>query len=172
MYSTADSHTQFHPFVPHTPLAGILSSSHSGKRLILKDTQHSTTSARSLIWSSPSGSLLPPRPSRGASVVPALLQFKGFLKALSEPLSQIDTPSPFPTVCLVTLNTYRNRLYYRAPGWLSQLSVQLLILAHVLMSQLWDGALSWVPAWAGSLLTILSLSLCPCSALTCSCSLF
>ena len=34
-----------------------------------------------------------------------------------------------------------NKFTYRAPGWLSQLSLQLLILAQVMISELWDRAL-------------------------------
>ena len=52
-----------------------------------------------------------------------------------------------------------------APGWLSWLSVRVLILARVMIPGLWDWALSGTPRWVWSLLRILSLppSLRPCS---------
>ena len=46
-----------------------------------------------------------------------------------------------------------------APGWLCQLSVQLLTLAQVMISGPWDRALSWAPCSARSLLEILCLPL-------------
>ena len=47
----------------------------------------------------------------------------------------------------------------RAPDWLSQLSVGLLISAQVMISGSRDQAPCWTPYWAQSLLKILSLSL-------------
>ena len=51
---------------------------------------------------------------------------------------------------------------YRARGWLSWFSIQLLILAQVVISGLWDGALCQVLCSAGSRLDILSLCSSPC----------
>lgn len=61
--------------------------------------------------------------------------------------------------CAPVLNKSHPRL--GAPRWLSQLSVRLLILAQVVISELWNPALSWAPRSDGRLLKILSLSLCP-----------
>ena len=46
------------------------------------------------------------------------------------------------------------------PGWLSQLSVWLLVSAQVIISGLWDWAPHQALWWGRSLLEILSLSLC------------
>ena len=49
-----------------------------------------------------------------------------------------------------------------APGWLSGLSVQLLISAQVMIPGLWDWAPCWALHWAWSLLKVPpTLSLCP-----------
>ena len=45
-----------------------------------------------------------------------------------------------------------------APGWLSRLSVGLLISAQVTISGLWDWALHWTPCWVRGLLKIPPLS--------------
>ena len=45
------------------------------------------------------------------------------------------------------------------PGWLSQWGVWLLILAQLMISGSWDGALCWAPGSAASPLNILSLLL-------------
>ena len=49
------------------------------------------------------------------------------------------------------------------PGWLSQFSIQLLILAQVTISESWDWLPCGAPHWVRNLLKIfsLSLSLCP-----------
>ena len=51
-----------------------------------------------------------------------------------------------------------------APGWLSQLSIWLLILTQVIISGLWDQPPCWAPTWVGSLLEILSHPLPPTSS--------
>ena len=51
-----------------------------------------------------------------------------------------------------------------APGWLSCLSVQLLISVQVMIPGLWDQALCWALRCMWSLLGILSLSLSLCSS--------
>ena len=59
-----------------------------------------------------------------------------------------------------------------APGWPSWLSVQLLILAQVMILGLWDQALHRVPCWVWSLFKILSfLLLLPApSTSACACT--
>ena len=56
--------------------------------------------------------------------------------------------------------TLEESLSLGKPGWLSRLSVRLLILAQVMESGSQDWALSWAPHSMGSMLEILSLSLC------------
>ena len=53
----------------------------------------------------------------------------------------------------------KNLVKPRAPGWLNQWSGQLLILAQVMISALWDQAPGWAPHWAWSQLKILPLPL-------------
>ena len=70
--------------------------------------------------------------------------------------------------------TYKESLKFynkRVPGWLSQLSIQLLISAQVMTTKLWDEAPCWALHWVWSLFKIpppppslllsLSLSLSP-----------
>ena len=47
----------------------------------------------------------------------------------------------------------------RTPGWLSRLSIQLLISAQVMIPGSWDEAQRWAPGWVWGLLEILSLPL-------------
>lgn len=49
---------------------------------------------------------------------------------------------------------------FRGSQWLSWLSLWVLILARVVISGAWDGALHWALCWVWSLLGILSLFLC------------
>ena len=55
----------------------------------------------------------------------------------------------------------KKKKYIGVPGWLSQLSIWLLILAQVMISESWDWALSQTLCSAWSLLEILSPSLFP-----------
>ena len=57
------------------------------------------------------------------------------------------------------------------PGWLSWLSVQLLISTQVMIPGSWDLAPGWAPSWACTLLKILSPSLYPPPSLSFSLSL-
>ena len=58
------------------------------------------------------------------------------------------------------------KVHFRGPGWLSQLSVQLLIYAQVVIPESWDQVLRLALHWAWRLLGILSLSFCPSPPLT------
>ena len=58
------------------------------------------------------------------------------------------------------------------PGWLSWLSVWLLILAPVMIPGLWDWAPCWAQRWAWSLLKILSLPVCLLKKKECRLALF
>ena len=51
--------------------------------------------------------------------------------------------------CLVVLKINQSGV----PGWLSRLSIQLLISGQVLISRSWDQPLHWAPCWAWCLLT-------------------
>lgn len=61
---------------------------------------------------------------------------------------------PFKDTCLDHFPKWhlRKSIVLGAPGWLSQLSIQLLISAEVLISESWVQALRWAPGWVGSLL--------------------
>ena len=63
---------------------------------------------------------------------------------------------------ILTLDTKKHKKLktFGATGWLSQLSVQLLILAQVMLSTSWDQANVGLRAQWGIYLRILSLSLC------------
>ena len=63
------------------------------------------------------------------------------------PLNDRVVPNPVGIIKSLSLG---------APGWLSQLSFQLLILTQVLISWSWDQALHQAQHWAWSLLKILS----------------
>ena len=56
---------------------------------------------------------------------------------------------------------HRTKVVSGAPGWLSRLSVWLVISAQVMVSGLWDQPLSQALHWEWNLLKILSVSLCP-----------
>ena len=58
---------------------------------------------------------------------------------------------------------------FRAPGWLSQVSTQLLILTQVMITWSWKLALCWALCWAWSVLGIFYL--CPSLSLAVSLSL-
>ena len=60
-------------------------------------------------------------------------------------------------VSMASLKSIRN---WGAPGWLSELSIQLLILTQAIIS-----GCEIKPCWVWRLLKILSLSLCPSSTL-------
>ena len=59
------------------------------------------------------------------------------------------------------IQSLENLQFWEASGWLSLLSIWLLISAQVMISGYWGWALCWAPQYAWSLLKIHSLSLCP-----------
>ena len=122
----------------------------------------------SVVWVSNSWFLLRSS-SQGQRSSPA----SGSALSMESACPSPSAPPPPCPLCLLALYLKLNSLnfknaYGEAPGWLSQLSIQLLISTWVMISGLWDWGACWAPRWVWSLLGILSLPLPVPSAHACS----